>query len=47
MAVCRRLDVLQKAAEEIRKETNGVCEAFQMDIRKPEMISQVWSVKFD
>ncbi|PAV62459.1 hypothetical protein WR25_08581 [Diploscapter pachys] len=36
----RRLDVLQKAAEEIRKETNGVCEAFQMDIRKPEMISQ-------
>lgn len=42
MAVCRRLDVLQKTAEEIRKETNGVCEAFQMDIRKPDMISQVW-----
>ncbi|CAI4224148.1 unnamed protein product [Auanema sp. JU1783] len=36
----RRTDVLEKTAAEIRKETNGVCEAFKMDVKDPALISE-------
>ncbi|GMT14019.1 hypothetical protein PFISCL1PPCAC_5316 [Pristionchus fissidentatus] len=35
----RRLDVLEKTAEEIRRSTGGVCEAFKMDVKDSKQVS--------
>ncbi|GMR45014.1 hypothetical protein PMAYCL1PPCAC_15209, partial [Pristionchus mayeri] len=36
----RRMDVLEAAAAEIRRETGGVCEAFRMDIKDAKQVAE-------
>ncbi|CAL2042559.1 hypothetical protein CAEBREN_11677 [Caenorhabditis brenneri] len=38
----RRLDVLEKTANEIRSNTGGVCEAFQMDVKDPAKVAKAF-----
>ena len=38
----RRLDVLEKTANEIRTSTGGVCEPFQMDVKDPAKVAKAF-----
>uniref|UniRef100_A0A8R1E525 Uncharacterized protein n=1 Tax=Caenorhabditis japonica TaxID=281687 RepID=A0A8R1E525_CAEJA len=38
----RRVELLEKTAKDIRNDTGGICEPFQMDVKDPKMVSKAF-----